>query len=781
MTYKKLITIIIFTSFLLGVIAWADSYPQIDIAGHKRWFYSNLQIAPTSNYYPALDNSLFLPNYSTGPWTEELRLSLGGKVDKDWSVNFVMKQDPLLVDRYDARVTFNNYSLLFGSPDKVFTGQEFILQDHASGIGLGARWKSLKLALFLSGNYLNNVNSNYTGDYSSFLLQRNPDYTGQRAFSSHIDDPQKEFKGFELDRLDINQASLKVFLAGHELFEGSEFYFVQKQGLVLISQAALNDEVIKIEYETISGFKHEKHFDSQEDGQRRVFLIDSFRILEEGEVVTVDGIRLERDMDYFINYGTGLIVLAKPLNESAEVRIDYNYSYGFSLYDSEIFTNYSGTFLFLLHDYLVRGSETVTKNNDLLTNGTDYTIDYEDGYLNFADRITTSDTIEVSYSYYGIKQDVAAANVEYELSDWSKIGCSISSITPSTRSEARFDAISPASFLIGNLYNRTVINQDSYLQAELALSNANPDYRTASSVEADSALKIFGRTKLGPVLIDGTYRKTGENFASTRKVRNLTNWQEESLATTLNYDLLHNLQAKNGYIISRSKAGDNFYDENKINVLLLEFLYKPLSFWNIDLQWRRKYAERPSLLTYTTGLHSSINLTSLWPVLNGFSEKVELIYKDANIIQNGAEVSGTLEVVPVDESTYQKGIGLLSKYKYGFSTFVNYKMEGGQNNVTGIEYSRTTPYLKLAYKFVFTEGFSFELYADRSVASQTSETSYKKVDTTTGLVLNIPCDNPLLDEFKLGGSLKSTDYQDRDDAANNYFSNLMEVFGSMVF
>src|SRR3989339_1130443 len=157
---------IIFCFIFFSSIVLADSYPQIDIAGRKRWFYSSLTVSPLKNYQLALRNSLLQSWPASGPWIEELKLYIQGDLSEDWAVDYKLEQSPLIIDRYDIKVTFRNYSLIFGSPEEIFAHQEFILKDYASGLALASEWEKVKLALFLSGAYSENSVNGYTGDYS---------------------------------------------------------------------------------------------------------------------------------------------------------------------------------------------------------------------------------------------------------------------------------------------------------------------------------------------------------------------------------------------------------------------------------------------------------------------------------------------------------------------------------------------------------------------------------------------------------------------------------------
>jgi len=177
-----------------------------------------------------------------------------------------------------------------------------------------------------------------------------------------------------------------------------------------------------------------KNFDFKKEARRRAFLSPELRIVDNSEIVTVDGVRMTRDIDYRINYNLGLVVMKEPIHNDAEVRLAYDYSCGASNFASETLSGRSGALFNLAHKRIVSGTVTVIKNNSPLQAG--YSINYNNGTITFSVPLVTTDTVTVSYPYLGIRQDIAGANAEYKLNDWCKFGSSVVSVAPARADES---------------------------------------------------------------------------------------------------------------------------------------------------------------------------------------------------------------------------------------------------------------------------------------------------------------------------------------------------------
>ncbi len=775
----KIIVVSIFLAiiFVIGCPSFAtqESYPQIAISGYKRWLRSELNVDPVQNYFLAIGDRL--PSGSGGPWSEQLELGIEGKLFENLNVSYGLKQIPNTPERYDIDASFYNYSLLFGSQAGLFSNQEYIIQDYPIGAAIGGKWDRLKANVF-TGAYPSGQIASPTANYSSYKLFRNPDYTGNKVSGSFsIDNPYLEYLSLDLGRADIIDDFLEIYLDDRPLIRNSDFFFDEAYGLALISGRFKNAKAAKINYLLKNGEKKERTFDFNAEAQRRAFLSPEFRIIDGSEIVTVDGVRLTRDLDYRVNYNLGLFIMNRPLHEDAEVRIDFNYNYGANLYASEIISGQAGTIFNLSHKNIVGKSETVTKNNSQLQSG--YLMDYTNGKISFTTPLTTADTVEVSYSYTGVRQQVEGANVEYKLSNWSKIGSSAISLTPSKNDEWLYDQITPSGYFIWNLYNNTTFNENTFVNTEISFSNRNVDIRNNLTSEADSALKVFGRTRFGNLELNGTYRKTGLNFASVRKVKLNTDWAEEKSDLSANYKIFDNFSIKIGYENGTNQTGNISSPEAKISTDLLGLNYAPFEFWNINYDIRRsqQVTDVNKNSQRTISVYSDLDIRALLQIAKSFSEDIKTIYKyyDGRIT---APDSTSMVTTKSTKSRY----GCYAKFIGGLSSYVQYDDENDVNDAPSpLSVRRTTPLYRVAYKFDFGGGHALEIYSDYSTTQQRGSTAYDKNDYGYGLLWNFPIDNPVLSSFQIGTAYKRTTYMDINDPANNYAASEIGFQGTMVF
>ena len=764
-------------SMALPSFATQEAYPQLDIGGYKRWLYGKIHIDPNRNYSLALEDRLL----STSPWTEELNLLIDGKLSEDLSVYYDLRQFPNLSERYDVMLNYKDYSLVFGFPKEIYSQQDYLFHDYYNGISAGGKWDSWRILLFSGGDPKGQYASTLP-NFSSYKLFRNPDYTGDTASGFYYrDNPYNEYLGIDLKRSDIRRESVEVYLDNRKLAKNSEYYFDESAGLVLVRSSFKNAAEARISYVIGGGSEESKVFGFSKVAKRRAFLSPEFRIIEGSEIVTVDGIRLTRDLDYRINYNLGLFIMDEPLRDDAEVRIDYNYSYGANLYASETISGQAGTTFDLAHKNIVGKSETITKNNVTITNG--YLMDYKNGKITFAIPLTLADTVIISYSYTGIRQEVMGTNVEYQLSDRSKIGSSVISITPLKADEWLYGQIAPSSYLIWNVYNRTAFSPDTYVNAELAFSNRNVDSRNSLTSESDSAFTVSGRTRLWGCEINGAYRRNGLDFASLRKVRSGNGWREEKYDLSLKAPFKDIFTQQVGYESAINQEGNASSPEVNGKTIYCGLDYHQFDFWKIIYEYRdnTKEIKNTSIsANQRSGLfYSSLDLCYLLPFVKSISKRSELIYKNRNIDEHGESSSGV--IFAVETSLAQTEIGWHTNYYYGLSSYILLKNEK-ENDL--LRYSSTTrdiPFYKIAYIYDFGGGHTLEISVDYSTTQQRGPTAYDKKEMRTGMSWNIPTDNPVLSSFQIGGTMKTTDYTDINDSLNNYKASEASFQATMAF
>lgn len=329
MKFNKVVFAILFLFVLLfqlpsfSVSGWMTlddsqkSYPQINIAGEKTWFYSNVDIFPSSNYY------LFLPSAEARTqslsWIEKLDLLICAELSSDLDVFYGIKQQPAASETFNVRVGYKDYTLLFGDLNKyIFKNQEFVSPGLFNGVSVGGKWQKWKANYVASAQY---APSSSTSTLSNWIKFRNPEYHNELVPNGYDDDPWLEFWSINLDRYDIDGDSVKLYIDQDELFQDFNFYVID--GLVLFPKVYLDSSSVKIEYKLKNGQKIEKEFNIKEVAQRRAFEV---KVLDYSEKVIVDGVKLIRNIDYLVYKNPGLIVLNRSIPEDVEVKIEYDYS-----------------------------------------------------------------------------------------------------------------------------------------------------------------------------------------------------------------------------------------------------------------------------------------------------------------------------------------------------------------------------------------------------------------------------------------------------------------------
>jgi hypothetical protein len=786
MLKKIILILIVFTVFLSagnfnGSFAVAEKYPQLDISGCKKWLYSDFNVNPQANYELAVENR-FSEVGSTSPWTEQLALYIAGRLNEELGVIYRLRQNTAAVDHFDVTVDYRNYSLIFGHPQQYFGKQELALHDYADGVGIGGSWDKLKAVIYY-GRYPTGYVDSETLNFADYKIFRNPSYNGEKVYAYGRDDPYLEFLSLDLGRVDIVEESVGVYVDNQELVRDADFYVDSAYGLVLISSSYKRAKEAKVTFLLSGGGRREVTFDIKKDTRRRAFLSPDFRIVDGSEIVTVDGMRWERDLDYRANYNFGLFIMNEPLPEDAEVRIDYNYSYGASLFGSDTITNQSGHTFNLSYQYILRESETVILNGQTLTPYIDYTMDYVNGEITFIYKVggvtffrdlVFSDVAEISYSYSGIRQDVMAANAEYALAAWSKIGSSVISISPSQGDEVLFGQISPSSYLIWNLYNRTALNENTFIDAEYSMSSRNLDFRNSDTIEADSAMKVAGRTRFGNLELSGAYRKTGFNYASLRMVKTNTGWKNEKSDIGARYRFADSFTLKGGVETGIEQEGDMASPEVNSSVTYSGIETYPLDFLRADFDFRERREETPFRETRQDSSFSRFTLDTKFLSC----EDSKLI---AKLYDEQSRTIGVPAIVTSDTRLSRYELGWRFELSNGLSGYVSQRQEEEKDLVAVTTTTRDTPLYRAAYEWNLGGGHRLEFHGDYSTTQQRGVTDYDRVDRGFGMVWHYPPDNPVVSAFQMGTTTKTTDYQDINDSSNNYLATEVRFYGTLVF
>jgi len=115
---------LLFVLFLKTSISFADTYPQIDVTGFKQYRYTSLNVDEAQNLFQA--QAMLGGYYAGGPWQEQLKLRIVGKLTDKLSVSYDLEQQPDLPDKFDVKVTYDKTELTFGDFQANFSKNEFV-------------------------------------------------------------------------------------------------------------------------------------------------------------------------------------------------------------------------------------------------------------------------------------------------------------------------------------------------------------------------------------------------------------------------------------------------------------------------------------------------------------------------------------------------------------------------------------------------------------------------------------------------------------------------------
>ncbi|MFH1826801.1 MAG: hypothetical protein ABH823_05915 [bacterium] len=778
---KKIILIavlfftLVFLLFCAGpVVAAEEIYPQLAISGYKLWRYNEIDVAPMRNYFSALRDSQFQNFY--GPWSEDLQLSIHGALSSDLTVTYDLAQLSGTHEKFSVGVNSHDQQLVMGDQEKLLQDQAYLLQDIPNGLSWSGRWDKFKVNLLATGRYIGT--SSFTNE--AWKIYRSPDYFGENGWPAYYrDNPYLEYLGFSLGRVDIESESLTVKIGTKVLLRGTDFLFDQVGGLVLIPRSSRRDEPVRVSYRSTNGTTEEKTFTFDADARRSAFASPDFRIVNGSEIITVDNVRLEDGQDYRANYNLGLFVLNHPVAEDAIVTLNYEYTCGPGLAASETITGRTGISISLAYDLLAVDSAHVIKNGTTLTENTDYLISYSTGTITMATILTAADTLEVSYLYYGINKAATAYNFEYDLTPGNRVGASLVNIASDSTYSSTKNNLPTSQYNIWNVYQRLVIGNNSFINTEIAGSTGDLTLSGISTSESDAALKVEAGTRLGSLILNGNYQKTGPKFASVRKVKSTNDWHDESAAVSAKYLVNQNLSFDGGLKSAVTQTGGVSWETN-ISTFFIGSDYRPINAWDLRYEYRSRDEQgRNSNGRQTNSqIYSNWDLRVLVPIVRSFSDSSNLYCKF--LVSRG---SGEVSSLGISAGSYDRTeIGWLNVYPLGCSTFVDYLSEQ-IGDAVGVSYNRSTPYLKVSYPWVFGAEHSLEFYYDVSTAKEEGATvNNQKNIQGYGLTYNLPIDdNAVLSRIQFSSYLQSVDYTDRNNFANAYRSNTINFNGTMVF
>ncbi|MBU0687556.1 MAG: hypothetical protein KKB81_06910 [Candidatus Margulisbacteria bacterium] len=204
--FKNIFLAVVFVYLLIGVfdlapVFAAETYPQLEIYGYKKYEYKQVYVEPMSNYFTGISQVGYSPTYSGGPWQERLVLMITGKLSETLAVTYDLEQQPETPDKYNVKVKYNQHELTFGDITANFSGNEFAsISKYVNGVMFTSKdsWYDFMLVPSVKGRsqtqaLTTQIGNNTRGPYNlghgsimegterielnGILLKRGVDYT----------------------------------------------------------------------------------------------------------------------------------------------------------------------------------------------------------------------------------------------------------------------------------------------------------------------------------------------------------------------------------------------------------------------------------------------------------------------------------------------------------------------------------------------------------------------------------------------------------------------------
>ncbi|OGC05438.1 hypothetical protein A2526_00075 [candidate division WOR-1 bacterium RIFOXYD2_FULL_36_8] len=581
--------------------------------------------------------------------------------------------------------------------------------------------------------------------------------------------------------MDVDEESIQLSFDGKP-YKSNRIYF--KDGFVLFPAELRYNLKAVISYKLNDGSEEEKEFDMSHDSQRKAFLVPYARIIDKTEVITVDGLKLSKDFDYAADYNLGLFVFNRNLPENAEVRIDYDYTVGSNNYVTENLSGQTGSTFNLNHGNIL--TIKIVRNNTVLAENLDYSITYATGVLTLFSPLTTNETVVVNYNYVGLRQDVTGGFFEYKLSDNTNIGISLTTVSPRKEDENLYTTFSPSSFSILNLYGKTYFNENSYLFASLASGDTNLDIRTNATKESDTSINIEGRTQYKNLILNASYRATGLRFPSIKEVKQGVPWKSEDKNIALEYLLGKKLSFKVGYGTSTSQEGSASLPSLNLSLISLGMNFNPTDFLNLGLDSKMQNDTISSSQSTVGGLsnllYMNLELNHVMPIVASLTTGSELIVKYLVASQKN-RIDSSFNVVDSDIQKNELQIGTLNKFGDKLSLYLLSKTSEEKDASNSISNNTYFPSVRASYFLYKSKTSYLELFGDYGFVKDTGTKNTEQKNTSYGLSYNTYYDatNTKLLGVKLVLTMKTSNYEDLNNLANNYSANDISFMGEIDF
>ncbi|MFH1542101.1 MAG: hypothetical protein ABIE84_03305 [bacterium] len=443
------------TCFLLLVTssALAQTYPQIDISGFKKWEYKKADINPQVNYFQGLTHlGGYYPTFTGGPWQERLQLRILGQLSEDLSVTYDLEQQPETPERYDVKVTYEPKGntnatgsgiglglgsfteLTFGDFQANYSGNEFASASKSlNGVKLETKDSWFDMLLVPSAKLksqtqkLTTQNGNNTkGPYSlghgsitenterielnNVLLKRNVDYTidyfeGKVNFNQILTQDDTFKYSYEYTNI------LDIFFPTLSKRDFFGFQSRVKINPEEFGRAESRQEPAILADRIIFPAATTDEAEITEGEEMGRFLLPHPPVVKFSERINFMGTVLRKDEDYIIRYQSGEIKLLTRFLPSEEELMVVEYQYFGSSTESESIVGIDSRGPYeLTNQYLIEESERIEVDGRLYVRDLDYTIDYNAGELIFSQQISKTSQIKADYQHKIMQQATQSAS-----------------------------------------------------------------------------------------------------------------------------------------------------------------------------------------------------------------------------------------------------------------------------------------------------------------------------------------------------------------------------------
>jgi len=248
-----------------------EVFPQLDIAGYKRYLFSSLTINNIAG-------SDLLPSdaITGGPWQEGLRLIISGKLSRDLDVYYDLEQVNARAEIYNMAISYYDNNIIFGSLNDNYYS-DFLLQNSISGVILSKTFGSITPFIAPTAK----VYPNYSG--SKRLTPLSYGYGSALYFGNEL---FPAFTNYE------NNYDKQYWMARIKKYQKYRF-----------TQLPLS-------------------YLSAEKDPERAFLIG--RTYYGSENVYVDGQKRFRDIDFTVDCSRGDLIFNDGIQAFSEVKADYS-------------------------------------------------------------------------------------------------------------------------------------------------------------------------------------------------------------------------------------------------------------------------------------------------------------------------------------------------------------------------------------------------------------------------------------------------------------------------